>query len=92
LPGVAQRLHHCRDLGTAQPFDFLTWFEYSPEHEKGFEQLVRELRETEEWNFVRARSRYSFELVNFDERILGALATLKRAFHEGRAPFFPQVS
>jgi hypothetical protein len=52
LPGVAKRLHHCRDSGTAQPFDFLTWFEYVPEHEKGFEQLVRELRETEEWSFV----------------------------------------
>jgi hypothetical protein len=26
---VARRLHHCRDLGESEPFDFLTWFEYS---------------------------------------------------------------
>ena len=30
LPAVAQRLHHGRDLG--EPFDFLTWFEFAPEH------------------------------------------------------------
>src|SRR5438128_5028831 len=30
LPGVARQLHHGRDLG--EPFDFLTWFEYAPEH------------------------------------------------------------
>ena len=52
LPGVARHLHHCRDLGPTQPFDFLTWFEYALEHAEGFEQLVRELRETEEWDFV----------------------------------------
>src|SRR5581483_8153983 len=25
LPAVARRLHHCRDLGQDEPFDFLTW-------------------------------------------------------------------
>jgi len=35
-----------------KPFDFLTWFEYAPEHAEDFEQLVRELRKTEEWDFV----------------------------------------
>jgi hypothetical protein len=30
LPAIARRLHHCRDLGTGEPFDFLTWFEYAP--------------------------------------------------------------
>src|SRR5262249_28207794 len=30
LPRIARRLHHSRDLG--EPFDFLTWFEYAPEH------------------------------------------------------------
>src|SRR5690242_7460407 len=25
LPAVARRLHHCRDLGEHEPFDFLTW-------------------------------------------------------------------
>lgn len=29
VPAVARRLHHGRDL--AEPFDFLTWFEFAPE-------------------------------------------------------------
>ncbi|MGO1079429.1 chlorite dismutase family protein [Inquilinus sp. CA228] len=50
LPAVAQRLHHSRELG--EPFDFLTWFEYAPEHVDAFEALVRRLRETTEWRYV----------------------------------------
>jgi chlorite dismutase len=50
LPGVARRLHHCREL--AEPFDFLTWFEYAPEHADAFEALTARLRETEEWAYV----------------------------------------
>ena len=50
LPAVARRLHHGRDLG--EPFDFLTWFEFAPEHATAFEDLVRCLRETEEWAYV----------------------------------------
>jgi chlorite dismutase len=50
LPAVARRLHHSRELG--EPFDFLTWFEYAPEHSALFEELVRRLRETEEWRYV----------------------------------------
>jgi chlorite dismutase len=50
LPAVARRLHHGRDLG--EPFDFLTWFEFAPEHTGAFEELVRRLRETEEWTYV----------------------------------------
>jgi hypothetical protein len=50
LPAVARRLHHGRDLG--EPFDFLTWFEFAPEHTAAFDELVRRLRETEEWIFV----------------------------------------
>jgi len=50
LPPIARRLHHCRELGEA--FDFLTWFEYAPEHAEAFEELVRRLRETREWHFV----------------------------------------
>ncbi len=52
LPGIARRLHHCRDLGETEPFDFLTWFDYTPEHAQTFEELVAELRVTEEWKFV----------------------------------------
>lgn len=50
LPGVARRLHHCRDM--AEPFDFLTWFEYAPAQAAAFEEMVRRLRETEEWGYV----------------------------------------
>ena len=50
LPAVARRLHHGRDLG--EPFDFLTWFEFASEHATAFEDLVRRLRETEEWAYV----------------------------------------
>ncbi|MCI0695219.1 chlorite dismutase family protein [candidate division KSB1 bacterium] len=52
LPAIARRLHHCRDLGETEPFDFLTWFDYAPEHAQTFEELVAELRATEEWKFV----------------------------------------
>ena len=50
LPAIARRLHHGRDLG--EPFDFLTWFEYAPEHSSAFEELVSALRDTEEWGYV----------------------------------------
>ena len=50
LPAIARRLHHGHDLG--EPFDFLTWFEYAPEHADLFEELVQKLRATEEWRHV----------------------------------------
>ena len=50
LPAIARRLHHCRELGEA--FDFVTWFEYAPQHSNAFEELVRRLRETKEWAYV----------------------------------------
>ena len=50
LPGVARRLHHAREFGG--PFDFLTWFEYAPEHKAAFEDMVGQLRRTEEWVYV----------------------------------------
>ena len=50
LPAIARRLHHSRELG--EPFDFLTWFEFAPEHSAAFEDLVRRLRQTEEWRYV----------------------------------------
>jgi hypothetical protein len=48
LPAVARRLHHCRDLGEGEPFDFLTWFEYAPADAAGFDELVAKLRASEE--------------------------------------------
>lgn len=50
LPAIARRLHHCRELGG--PFDFLTWFEYAPEHAAQFEALLERLRSSEEWGYV----------------------------------------
>lgn len=50
LPAIARKLYHCRDIG--EPFDFLTWFEYAPEHSDAFEELVVALRNTEEWKYV----------------------------------------
>ena len=50
LPAVSRRLIHSRDLG--EPFDFLTWFEFAPDHTAGFDELLRRLRATAEWGFV----------------------------------------
>lgn len=50
LPAIARRLHHAREFGG--PFDFLTWFEYAPEHTAAFEDMVGELRRSEEWAYV----------------------------------------
>jgi chlorite dismutase len=52
LPAIARRLHHCRDLSENEPFDFLTWFEYSPQHSDDFEKLLVELRKSTEWKYV----------------------------------------
>jgi hypothetical protein len=52
LPAIARRLHHCRDLGTPEPFDFLTWFEYAPSDANAFDELVAKLRASEEWRYV----------------------------------------
>ncbi len=51
LPAIARRLHHSHDL-VGEPFDFLTWFEYSPKYSRDFEELVSILRATEEWKYV----------------------------------------
>jgi len=50
LPAVARRLHHSRDIG--EPFDFLTWFEFAPEHETAFDAMLKRLRATPEWRYV----------------------------------------
>jgi len=52
LPAVARRLHHCRDLGEDEPFDFLTWFEFAPADAAHFDELLAALRATPEWDFV----------------------------------------
>lgn len=50
LPEIARQLHHCRDLG--EPFDFLTWFEFAPEHTPIFNKLLVQLRASKEWEYV----------------------------------------
>jgi chlorite dismutase len=52
LPAIARRLHHCRDLGPDEPFDFLTWFEYAPADAAAFDELVHALRASPEWEYV----------------------------------------
>jgi chlorite dismutase len=52
LPAIARRLHHCRDLGPEEPFDFLTWFEYAPSDSAAFDEMVAVLRTSPEWKYV----------------------------------------
>ena len=52
LPAIARRLHHCRDLETQEPFDFLTYFEFNESDEGAFDKLLSKLRDSEEWNYV----------------------------------------
>ena len=52
LPAVARRLHHCRDLGPDEPFDFITWFEFAPEATAAFDALLAALRATPEWRYI----------------------------------------
>ncbi|MFY1664064.1 chlorite dismutase family protein [Pseudomonas sp. Pseu.R1] len=52
LPTIARRLYHCRDLADAQPFDFITWFEFAPQDTNAFDELLTALRRSVEWHFV----------------------------------------
>lgn len=52
LPAIARRLHHCRDFGVNEPFDFITWFEFAPANRTSFDELVAELRASPEWKYV----------------------------------------
>src|SRR5262249_5067457 len=51
-PGIARRLPHCRNLGESEPFDFLTLFDFAKTDAKAFDEMLAELRATEEWKFV----------------------------------------
>lgn len=52
LPAIARRLHHCRDLGGNEPFDFITWFEFAPADSATFDELLAALRASPEWQYV----------------------------------------
>ena len=64
LPAIARRLHHCRDLGSNEPFDFLTWFEYAPADAAAFDALVAQLRASPEWAYVTRETDIRLELVS----------------------------
>jgi chlorite dismutase len=51
LAAVSRNLVHCRDQPGAE-FDFLTWFEFKPQDEGLFDELLVKLRATAEWDFV----------------------------------------
>lgn len=50
LPAVARQIFHSRALG--EPFDFLSWFEFAPQFEGAFDELVDKLRRSREWAYV----------------------------------------
>jgi hypothetical protein len=64
LPAIARRLYHARELG--EPFDFLTWFEYAPQHAALFEELVDRLRASEEWRYVEREVDVRLTRVHYD--------------------------
>lgn len=61
LPAVARRLHHCRDLGESEPFDFVTWFDFRPEDTQRFDDLLGALRATLEWQYVEREVEFRLE-------------------------------
>jgi hypothetical protein len=52
LPAVARRLLHCRDLAHEAPFDFIGFLDFAPENEAAFDEMLSQLRATEEWSFM----------------------------------------
>ena len=50
LSTISRQLFHSRDIG--EEFDFLTWFEFSPDNINLFNELLEALRSTEEWKYV----------------------------------------
>ncbi len=79
IPAIARRLHHSRDLD--EPFDFLTWFEFAPEHEGAFDQLVARLRSSPDWEYVE-RERSGDQSL---KRRLGGADTVTRGLHRHHA-------
>ncbi len=62
LPAIARALFHCRDLNENLPFDFLTWFEFSPSDSQAFDELLGVLRATPEWRYVNREVELRLEL------------------------------
>ena len=60
---MSRQLVHCRDQPGAQ-FDFLTWFEFKPEDESRFDELLMKLRATLEWGFIEREVELRLEKVS----------------------------
>ena len=58
LASVARRLHHCRDLGPDEPFDFLTWFEFRAGRRRRLRGPGRHAARFAGMAFRRTRSRH----------------------------------
>ena len=52
LPAIARRLLHCRDLVTEAPFDFIGYLDFASGDEQAFDEMMGELRGTQEWSFM----------------------------------------
>ncbi|MBS0549699.1 MAG: chlorite dismutase family protein [Proteobacteria bacterium] len=63
LSVVSRQLVHCRDQEGAQ-FDFLTWFEFAPENEARFDDLLAKLRATPEWGYIEREVELRLEKVS----------------------------
>ena len=63
LSVVSRQLVHCRDQAGAE-FDFLTWFEFKPEDEGRFDELLMKLRVTPEWGFIEREVELRLEKVS----------------------------
>lgn len=63
LSVVSRQLVHCRDQPGAQ-FDFVTWFEFKPEDESRFDELLLKLRATAEWGFIEREVELRLEKVS----------------------------
>ena len=50
LPAIARKLYHSRELG--EGFDFITWFEFAPHDTGAFDELLAELRNSQEWRYI----------------------------------------
>lgn len=52
LPAIARRLLHCRDLGETTSFDFIGHLDFAPNDKAKFDDMLGELRRTEEWSYI----------------------------------------
>ena len=59
LPAIARKLYHSRDFG--EGIDFVTWFEFDPQHVGLFDELLSFLRQSIEWKYVSREIEFRLE-------------------------------